>query len=40
MNQKKHIFASNKSNNDHVDGRILKALAPENKEVVKLIKNF
>ena len=33
--QKKHIFASNKSGNAHVDGRILKELAPENKEVVK-----
>ena len=34
--QKKHIFASNKSSNAHVDGRILKSISPENKEVVKL----
>ena len=38
--QKKHRFVSSKSNNSHVDGRILQALAPENKEVVKLIKNL
>ena len=38
--QKKHRFVSSKSNNSHVDGRILQALAPQNKEVVKLIKNL
>ena len=41
--QKKHSlhkFVSSKSDNPHVDGRILQALAPENKEVVKLIKNL
>ena len=35
-----HKFVSNKSENPHVDGRILQSLAPENKEVVKLIKNL
>ena len=35
-----HKFVSSKSENPHVDGRILQALAPENKEVVKLIKNL
>jgi len=38
--QKKHRFVSSKSGNSHVDGRILQALAPENKDVVKLIKNL
>ena len=38
--KKKHRFVSSKSNNSHVDGRILQALAPQNKEVVKLIKNL
>ena len=35
-----HKFVSNKSENPHVDGRILQSLAPENKEVVKLIKKL
>ena len=38
--QKKHRFVSSKSDNSHVDGRILLALAPANKEVAKLIKNL
>ena len=41
--QKKHSlhkFVSSKSDNPHVDGRILQSLAPENKEVAKLIKNL
>ena len=41
--QKKHSlhkFVSSKSDNPHVDGSILKSLAPENKEVAKLIKNL
>ena len=41
--QKKHSlhkFVSSKSDNPHVDGSILQSLAPENKEVAKLIKNL
>jgi len=38
--QKKYSFSRSKSNNSHVDGSILKAISPENKEVVKLIKNL
>ena len=33
-----HKFVSTKSENPHVDGRILQPLAPESKEVVKIIK--
>ena len=41
--QKKHSlhkFVSSKTDNPHVDGSILQSLAPENKEVTKLIKNL